>query len=464
MTRSLKQQLLLWLLVPLLVIMPIAAVVQYRLTLLPAKLEIDHQMGDFAIALSSFIKQNGNKVSFEMSPETEHLLRTDQVDTEFFLVVDPNGKMLAGDTTLNTSEEEIATGELRYVDRKISNRRIRMLIYGVDCGQHPCQVRIAETLLKRDRLHYQALVATLLSILVLGLTTAGVMLIAVRHALRPLQDLRTQLADRSLDDLRALDAPNITSEVQPLVTTLNQLFSRLNEASKAQKAFIADAAHQLRTPLTALQTESELALMEPHPDSMQPTLERLHYSASRSAKLANQLLTIARTDPSFQTKEDFAPVELIDVGTWAANEWSHRAGVAGIDLGFELEPAVISGQASLAQELLSNLIHNSIEHAGRGAKVTVRTYVLAGSPILEVEDDGPGINEEEQDKVLQRFFRGRHAKGNGSGLGLAIVDEIARIHNARVVLSTPVNGKGLVVRIVFKNASTIGTITNTIKY
>jgi len=138
--------------------------------------------------------------------------------------------------------------------------------------------------------------------------------------------------------------------------------------------------------------------------------------------------------------------------------------VARIDLGFELDSAVISGQAALVQELLSNLIHNSIEHAGGGAKITVKTYVLGDTPILEVEDDGIGIGEEERDKVLQRFFRGRLAKGNGSGLGLAIVDEIARIHNARVVLSTPVKWQGLVVRIVFKNASTIGTITNTIKY
>ena len=449
MPPSLKRQLLIWLLVPLLVIMPIAAVVQYRLTLLPAKLEIDHQLGDFAIAIASFIKVNGDKIRFDMSPETEHLLRTDQIDSEFFLVTDPNGKELDGDAKLNTAEEKIAVGELRYIDKKIDGQKMRMLIYGVACGQAPCQVRIAETLLKRERLHYQALIATLLSILTLGLTTAGIMLIAVRHALRPLQDLRTQLSARSLDDLRPVEAANITSEVQPLVTTLNQLFGRLNKASEAQKAFISDAAHQLRTPLTALQTESELALIEPHPESMHATLERLHYSASRSAKLANQLLTIARADPSLQTKANFVPVNLKDIGACAANEWSHQAVVGGIDLGFELSPTVISGQAALLQELLSNLIHNSLEHAGRGAKVTVRTYDFADTSILEVEDDGPGIDEEERQNVLQRFFRGRHAKGNGSGLGLAIVDEIARIHKAGVMLITPDNGKGLLVKIIF---------------
>lgn len=455
MIRSLKQQLLIWLLVPLLVIMPIAAAVQYRLTILPATLEIDQQLGDFAIAISSFIKQRSGKISFEMSPETEHLLRTDQVDTEFFLVIDPNGKILAGDTTLNTSEEDISVGEFRYVDRKINGRRIRMLIYGVDCGLHPCQIRIAETLLKSDKLQYKTLLTTLVSILVLGLATAGVMLIAVRHALKPLQDLRAQLSDRSLEDLRPLDAPNITSEVKPLVTTLNQLFVRLHQASEAQKAFIADAAHQLRTPLTALQTEAELALLEPHPESMNPTLKRFQYSASRLAKLANQLLTIARSDPSFQTKTDFEPVNLKDVGTWAANEWSHRSVLEDIDLGFELENATIFGQTSLLQELVSNLIHNSIEHAGRGRKVTVRSYASVGTAILEVEDDGPGIDEDEQHKVLERFVRGRNSRGSGSGLGLAIVNGIAKIHGAEVILTKPDSGEGLLVRIVFDTRFTV---------
>lgn len=449
MHPSLKQQLLIWLLLPLLVIMPIAAVVQYQQTLAPAKREIDRQLGDFAIAIASFIKVRGDKVRFEMSPDTEHLLRTDQLDTEFFLVVDSNGKAIAGDETLNTPENEIAAGELQYLDRNIGGQKMRMLIYGVACGHRPCQVRIAETLFKQDRLHYKALIASLLSILLLGLATVGVMLIAVRHALRPLQDLRAQLADRSLDDLRPLDAPKIPSEVQPLIATLNQLFVRLKEASEAQKSFIADAAHQLRTPLTVMQTEAELALLEAHPESIHPTLERLHRSASRSAKLANQLLTIARTDPSVQVKTDFASVDLKEIGAWAANEWSPQAFVAGVDLGFELESAVVSGQTPLLQELLSNLIHNAIEHAGRGVRITVRTYSSHRTAILEVEDDGPGIGEEERTKVLQRFFRGEHAKGNGSGLGLAIVNEIARIHDARVDLSTPLRGKGLLVRISF---------------
>ncbi|WP_283745232.1 sensor histidine kinase [Sideroxydans sp. CL21] len=451
MIPSLKRQLLLWLLVPLLVIMPIVAAVQYGLVLIPAQQEMDHQLGDYAIAVARILKVEDGQVRFDMTPQTEHLLRTDQLDTEFFLVIGPEGKIIAGDAGLNTFEEEISPGESRYVDRQIGGRSIRMLIYGVACGPNTCQVRIAETLVKRNKLHLQALIATFLSIVALGLTTAAVVLVAVRHGLRPLQELRAQLAERSLDDLRPLDVPKIPGEVQPLVTALNQLFHRLNEASKAQKSFLADAAHQLRTPLSALQTESELALLEPHPESLHSTLERLNRSATRATKLANQLLTIARADPSVQIKSDFAPVDLKEIASWAANEWSHQAIMSGVDLGFELDTAFVNGQTVLLQEMLSNLIHNSIEHAGKNARITVRTFTSGHASILEVEDDGPGIPEDDREKVLQRFFRGRNANGSGSGLGLAIVSEIARIHSARVNLDPPGNGKGLLIRISFES-------------
>ena len=449
MAFSLKRLLLIWLLVPLLVIMPVAAVIQYWLALNPAKQQIDHQLGDFAIAISAFLKTDGDAVRFEMKPETEHLLRTDQLDKEFFLVTDPKGRLIAGDAALNIPETATQSHELRYVDRNISGRAVRMLLYGVPCGMAVCQIRIAETLVKRERLHLQALVATLASILVLSLITAGIMLLAVRHGLRPLQDIRDQLAERSLDDLRPLHIPHAPDEVQPLINALNQLFCRMDIASKAQQSFLADAAHQLRTPLSVLQTESELALMEPHPESLHATLQRLQRSASRAAKLANQLLTIARTDSSVQKQPELARLDLRDIAAWAANEWAHPAYVAGVDLGFDLASAKLDGQALLLQELLSNLIHNAIEHAGKGTQVTIRTYVADHTPILEVEDNGPGITAADRPFVLQRFFRGSQAQGAGSGLGLSIVNEIARMHDASIDLATPSCGKGLLVRIIF---------------
>jgi len=433
----------------MLIITPVAAAFQYWLSLRPAKQEFDHQLGDYAIAVSSFIKVEGESIHFKMTDEAVHLLRTDQIDSEFFLVISPDGKVIAGDPILNTPEDKVATGELRFIDRKINSHELRMVVYGITCGKYTCQVRVAETQRKRDKVQTQALFSTLLSILVLGLTTTAVVLVAINHGLKPLQDLRSQLDDRTFSDLQPISLPHAPSELQPLITTLNHLFKRLVDASNSQKAFLADAAHQLRTPLTSLQTESELALLEPHPESLNNTLERLNRSASRATKLANQLLAIARADPNSQNSAEFTHVNLKDIAAEAANEWSRQAFSAGIDLGFQLLTAPVYGKSILLQELLSNLIHNAIEHAGSGTQITVKTYVLDKHSILEVEDNGPGIEFEELQKVLQRFYRGRQAKGFGSGLGLAIVNDIAKIHEADLILTTPDKGKGLLLRISF---------------
>ncbi len=450
MEYSLKQQLLIWLILPMLVIAPLAATFQYRLSLIPAKQEFDHQLGDFAIAVSSFLKVEAKSINFKMTDQAEHLLRTDQLDTEFFLVLSPDGKVIAGDPVLNTPEGNVAIGELRFIDREVIGRDLRMVVYGVACGQNPCQIRVAETQRKRDKVQTQALIATLLLILVLGLTTTSVVWVAVKHGLKPIQDLRAQLDNRTFSDLKPISLPHAPFELQPLVTTLNHLFKQVSDASNAQKAFLADAAHQLRTPLTTLQTESELALLEPHPESLNNTLVRLNRSASRAAKLANQLLAIARADTSIHNSAEFKNINLKDIGSEAANEWSSQAFSVGIDLGFQLLDAPVYGQSILLQELLSNLIHNTVEHAGRGTQVTVKTYILDQFAILEVEDDGPGIDFEERQKVLQRFSRGSQAKGFGSGLGLAIANDIIQIHGATLILTTPIKGKGLLVRIIFE--------------
>lgn len=134
MLPSLKQQLLFWLLAPMLVIAPLVTTLEYWLVISPAKLEFDHQLGDMAIAIASFLKVEGGSVYFSMTDETEHLLRTDAYDKEFFLVLDPNGKILAGDVALNTPEHPVTRGELRYVDHIINKFPVRMIIYGVACG------------------------------------------------------------------------------------------------------------------------------------------------------------------------------------------------------------------------------------------------------------------------------------------------------------------------------------------
>jgi two-component system sensor histidine kinase TctE len=242
------------------------------------------------------------------------------------------------------------------------------------------------------------------------------------------------------------------------VQAINQMLGRVRAAAEAQRAFIADAAHQLRTPLTSLRTEAELALLESHPPQLTPALTRLADSSARAARLAGQLLSLARAEAPAAEPE--TRLDLQQVARDAAAEWVPRAMAAGVDLGFDLQPARVQGRALLLQELLANLLHNAIEYAGRGARVTVRTRSelqqdLPGA-VLEVEDNGPGIPPADRARVFERFDRGSRPRGSGSGLGLAIVRDIARGHGAAVTLADGADGHGLLVRVQFGQASAPG--------
>jgi two-component system sensor histidine kinase TctE len=275
------------------------------------------------------------------------------------------------------------------------------------------------------------------------------LLIATRRALRPLDALSAQVARRSLDDLPPLDTHSAPEEVGELVEAINRLFSRLRDAALAQSAFLADAAHQLRTPLTQLRTESELSLLQAHPASFAPTLTRLAAASARTARLAEQLLSLARSDASASGATPAEHFDLRVIADGLARETAHRALDRGVDLGFELQSAMVHGRPHLVRELLNNLVDNAIVHGGSGTRITVRTWREAGTAMIEVEDDGPGIPTADRDRVFERFARGSNAQPEGSGLGLSIVRQIAHAHGATVALADPERGRGLTVRVGF---------------
>jgi two-component system sensor histidine kinase TctE len=214
------------------------------------------------------------------------------------------------------------------------------------------------------------------------------------------------------------------------VSALNQLFDQVADSSGNQQRFLANAAHQLRTPLAGLQAHTEIALAQSMPEDIRAQLEQVHRATIRTARLANQLLALARAEPGGYRADAFSRVNLRTVVEDAADEWVHRAMVKEIDLGFDLADAQVSGDALLLREALANLIHNALEYSPSGGRVTVRTGMRDRRPFLEVEDDGPGIPPAEREKVLERFYRVPGTVGTGSGLGLSIVREIAAAHAA----------------------------------
>ena len=454
---SLKALLAAWLLVPLVLLVPVAAGLQYALTLRPALDALDHAIGDVALALGELVRTEADgSVHVDLSPQTERSLSTDRDDMVVYAVLGPDAATLAGHPGLGALQftrrtARSAGSPLSFGDGALGEAPLRIAALRVACGRGQlCEVRVAETTRKRERAERDAMLAAAVSMSVLAVLLFAATLMAIDRALRPLVRVHDEIARRSLDNLQPLSDAGAPAEVQPLLQAINRLFLRLREAAAAQQAFIADAAHQLRTPLTSLRTEAELALLEPHPPALTPSLQRLNDSAGRAARLAAQLLALARAEAPSDAPP--RPVDLRDLGAAAAQEWVPRAVAAGIDLGFDLQAAPARGQPVLLQELLANLIDNAIQYAGRGAHVTVRTGSDDAQAWLGVEDDGPGIPPEDRERVFARFERGRDARGQGSGLGLAIVRDIALRHGGTVTLHTPEGGRGLRVMVTLPRA------------
>ena len=264
--------------------------------------------------------------------------------------------------------------------------------------------------------------------LLIALATLVIVWFGVKRGLQPLARLSDEIKARSAGDLRPIDAAGAPEEARPLVGALNGLLGEVSAASRKQQRFLADAAHQLRTPLAGLQTHTELALAQPMPEACRAQLEQVHRATIRTARLANQLLALARAEPGARSAN--ADLDLKNIAGGEADAWVRQAVSRDIDLGFELESARVDGDAFLLREALSNLVHNALEYSPRGGRVTVRTGRRNGHAFLEVEDDGPGIAPAERGRVLERFYRVPGTPGTGSGLGLAIVREIAAGHGA----------------------------------
>jgi two-component system sensor histidine kinase TctE len=277
--------------------------------------------------------------------------------------------------------------------------------------------------------------------------------VGIQLGLRPVKRLRDEIAQRSPLDLRPIVESSVPREISPVVVTLNRLFATLRAAGQSQQQFIANTAHQLRTPITGMQAQLDLLAAEPKAEPVKDRLLTLQESIRQLARAANQLLTLARADPAANIAIKNQPVDLNTLVGEVVAKFFDRALQSDIDLGVELQPVSIVADPSLLDDLLSNLVDNALKYTPAGGSVTVRAGIEHGRPFLSVEDSGPGIPEAERQRVRQRFYRLPNSPGHGSGLGLAIVDEIARLYGAAVTIGSGVNGRGT--RVLLQFAETV---------
>ena len=219
---------------------------------------------------------------------------------------------------------------------------------------------------------------------------------------------------------------------------------------EAQQRFVADAAHQMRTPLTGLKTQAQFAIREADPEALRHALRQIAVGVDRAGRLVNQLLTLARAEGGEAAQQSHEPLDLVALVRDVVADWVTVALDKRIDLGFEAdETAMVSGNVFLLQELAKNLLDNALRYTPADGRVTCRVVCSAGKTILEVEDNGVGITEAQAEMVFERFYRVDDASTEGSGLGLAIVQEIATQHNATASLRPNSAGRGAVARVIF---------------
>ena len=455
MAGSLRVNLLRLLIPPVALLLAVGSIGAYYLSIDPAADAYDQSLINTAIALSERIRTQEGRPVFDLPSAAEAVVRTDKYDKVYYVVRDSQGHVIAGDQDIPLPPSGLRADEgIMAYDADLHGRRLRVAVLMVPCAVGECSVNVAETTIKRDRLARDILIGSVLPQGLLAVLTLALVWFGVTRGLAPLARLSDEILERSPRDLRPINERDAPAEAKPLVAALNKLFDQVDEANRNQQRFLANAAHQLRTPLAGLQAHTELAMsQQPVPEACRTELEYVHSATIRTARLANQLLALARAEPGGTRPAEFARVDLRQIVEECADEWVHRSLAKDVDLGFDLAPGSVTGEPFLLRELLVNLIGNAVEYTKPGDHVTVRTGQIQGNAFLEVEDDGAGIPVSERERVLERFYRSPGTLGTGSGLGLAIVQEIASAHSARVEIGEGVGGRGCCVRLIFASAA-----------
>jgi two-component system sensor histidine kinase TctE len=455
---SIRGRLIRWLLPLLLLILVVSSLLDYRRSIVPVEAAYDQALADAALAVAARLRPVGDRLELDLSDQSISVLRADTLDRIYFSVVGPSGRTIGGDPDLHGPAE---VGGTTFFDGIYRGQPVRGIVQPVATLPGPSLVLVAETTLKRERARRELVVNRVLLDLSIVVLTVLVVWFAVGAALRPLDRIAAQMRQRPAGNLERFALAQAPSEVQPLLEALNRLFGLIGETQDSQRRFIENAAHQLRTPLTGLRAQVDLAigaaraaLEVPNPDPQSATavrerLERIGEATARVTHLANQMLSLARSDRPSHATASRQPVELQPLVNDAVSALIDQALARDQDLGAETAPATVSGVEWQLRELLVNLIDNAIRHTPRGTRITVRCGLRGGAPYLEVEDTGPGIADDERARVFERFHRAGGAAQGGAGLGLAIVREIATLHAASIELDDPSQPPGAVFRVVF---------------
>jgi two-component system sensor histidine kinase TctE len=446
--NSIRGRLLAYLLPPLVLLLAAGVYLDYVTGAAPVREAYDRALASAALAIATHAQRGAQPDELtRVAAAIDTQLHPD-AQARAFYVVRAGGRYLAGDAELPVAP--VGAKNPVFFDAHFQGAPVRVVTYSLTDPQ-PLTVAVAETTAERDRATLRLLVSEVLTDIVQLLVTVVLVWIGVALALRPMLRLERQIALRSPRELSPLDARAAPGEVRSLVTELNRLFATLGEASRAQQHFLANAAHQMRTPLAGLLIQLDLLIAEAAEGRVRQELLALRGSAQKLAHTADQLLTLARADPAVHLADEFTTLDCGKLIEDVVAQNLDRALLKGIDLGAQIEPVRAMCVAWLVREVLMNLVDNAIRYVPAGGHVTVRCGATDGHAYLEVIDDGPGIPPDQRGAVRRRFYRVPDTPGSGCGLGLAIADEVARLHGAELAIGD-CDGVGTRVRLRFPRA------------
>lgn len=432
---SIRVRLLQWLVGPILLVNLAGAGLTYLLAWTPARIAFDQGLGDAAATLAARLRGG----------QPAEGPRADGPDATWF-VVRERGMPLAGDADFPVLK--LDAGAQAYDDR-MRGEPVRVIAQPLRVDGRVLELGVARTLRRQHEVR-AAIVRSL--VLIEGLLTlalVGIAWLSVTNGLRPLSRMRSDLDSREGGDLTPVGGEDVPFELAPVVSAFNDLLGKVRDSAQAREDFLADMAHQLRTPLAGLQLQLEwLASRHGSDPGTADSIRLMRLATGRMIRQTNQLLALARANPDGAAAMRREPVDLAALVQESIQYFVDEAGKKGLDIGFELEPAPVVGDALRLRDLVDNLVDNALRYTPSGGSVTVRTRRAGDEAVFAVEDSGPGIPPAKRGAVFQRHVR-LDDRTTGSGLGLAIVQDIARAHRARVLLDDGPGGRGSVFTVRF---------------
>jgi two-component system sensor histidine kinase TctE len=450
----LQRKLLAWLLGPLAVLLVLDTAIAYWNSVRFSDLAYDRALIEIGREIALHVRTEPDGQRLELSEAAGKVLLQDPDDLVFYRVIGADGHALGGNAEMAPPTGSSAAP--RFHRTEVGGQPVRMMVARLPAGSvngaSSVTVQVAETLHKRTRFAWEMVANVVVPQVLLIVMATVVVWFGVSRGLEPLQRLRRAVSDRSHLDLSPIDTHAVPGEVRPLVDEVNDLMSRLKRTFDFQNRFVADAAHQLKTPVSGLKAQIELALRENDAERVRHSLAQLYVSADRLSRLMRQLLSLARNEPGALAS---VQLQALDVNAFALEvsmEWVPHALKREIDLGFEggEQALTIHADRDRLRELINNLIDNAIRYSHPGGRVTVRVHPHGADQCrLAISDDGPSIPVADRARIFERFHRLLGTQEDGSGLGLAIVSEIAALHGARITLEEDLDGVGNTFSVFF---------------